>query len=64
MIDRADVVTVGPHQPASEVLKLMTERNVNQVAVVDNGDLLGFIDRTSALDFLHRHTVDGSGYDE
>jgi CBS domain-containing protein len=63
MIERADVVMVRPDQPAGDVLKVMTERNVNQVAVVDDDGLLGFIDRTSALDFLRRHAVDGTGYD-
>lgn len=58
MTPRADVVVMDPEQPAVEALKLMSERNINQVAVVDKtGALLGFVDRAAALEYLRVHEM-------
>ncbi len=46
------VVTVTPSTPAADAMRLMAEHNVNQVAVVEDGRLLGFVDRGSVLRYL------------
>lgn len=46
------VVTVTPSTPAADALRLMAEHNVNQVAVVEDGRLVGFVDRGSVLRYL------------
>ena len=58
MTPRQDVVVMDPEQPAVEALRLMSERNINQVAVVDReGKLLGFVDRAAALEYLRVHEM-------
>lgn len=46
------VVTVTPSTPAADAMRLMAEHNVNQLAVVEDGRLLGFVDRGSVLRYL------------
>lgn len=46
------VVTVTRSTPAADAMRLMAKHNVNQVAVVEDGRLLGFVDRGSVLRYL------------
>ena len=49
------LVTVKPDTPAHEVLHLMTERNLNQVPVMDDGRVSGWIDRHRLMRTLELH---------
>lgn len=51
------VVTLASDAPAAEALRLMAERNINQVAVIDGDRLVGFVDRATALRHLHIHSL-------
>jgi Zn-dependent protease/CBS domain-containing protein len=44
-----DVVGVSPETPVTEALRLMAEHDVDRVAVVHGGRLVGFVDRTAIL---------------
>lgn len=46
------VVTVAPSTPAADAMRLMAEHNVNQVAVVEDGRLVGFVDRAAVLRYM------------
>lgn len=45
--------SVGPREDLSTVMKLLTESDINQVLVVDNGTILGVIGRDNLLAFIN-----------
>lgn len=47
---------VGPDDNLSDVLELMVAEDINQVPVVQNGQLLGMIARDSVLTLLKLRT--------
>lgn len=53
--------TVSPQQRASEALDLLTQRDVNQLPVIDHGRLVGLIDRESLLRWLAYRGRPGQG---
>lgn len=44
--------TVGPEQDLSTVMRILTEENINQVPVVEKGELVGMIARDNLLNFI------------
>jgi Zn-dependent protease len=54
-----DIPAVTPDTPAWDALRLMMEKHVGQVAVVDAGRLLGFVDQDGAQRFLQRRQALG-----
>ena len=57
MTPRDRVATLTGDAPAAEALRLMAERNINQVAIVDGDRLTGFVDRATALRHLRIHSL-------
>jgi Zn-dependent protease/CBS domain-containing protein len=55
MTRRDDLLSVTPDTPAAKALRLIAEHDVNQLAVVSDGDLVGFFDRSAALRYLSIH---------
>ncbi|MBN2205673.1 MAG: site-2 protease family protein [Thermoleophilia bacterium] len=53
MVARDDVAQVDAKASAADALQLMMSRDVNQVAVVENGRVLGFIDRGRLLRYVY-----------
>lgn len=54
VMTRADgVVEVTPETPAAEAARLMSAEGAPAVAVVDDGRLLGFVDRTAIVRRIH-----------
>jgi Zn-dependent protease len=59
---RADAIpTVSPDTPAWDAVRLLTERGAAQVAVVEAGRLLGFVDPVGTYRFLQRRRALGAG---
>jgi Zn-dependent protease/CBS domain-containing protein len=54
MLPRSDVVTIEPERPATEAVQLMAKKQVNVLAVVKFGRLIGTVDRTAALRSIDR----------
>lgn len=52
MIPLAKLHTVSPDQQLNDVLPLFTSRDVNQLPVVQNGQLVGILSRDSIMRFL------------
>ncbi len=50
-----DLVSVTPRMGANDVLRLMTERNLNQVPVMEHGRVSGWIDRHRLMRTLELH---------
>ncbi|OPY37110.1 MAG: Zinc metalloprotease [Methanoregula sp. PtaU1.Bin051] len=44
-----DVIAVAPETPVTDVLRIMTVKNIGRVPVVDNGVLVGIVTRTDIL---------------
>jgi Zn-dependent protease/CBS domain-containing protein len=44
-----DVISVPPSAQASDVLKLVTSKNIGRVLVIDNGSLVGVLSRTDLV---------------
>ena len=44
-----DVVTVSPTESVSELAKLMTEKHINRIPVVENGVVIGIVTRTDIV---------------
>ncbi|HLX34822.1 MAG TPA: CBS domain-containing protein [Candidatus Limnocylindrales bacterium] len=42
-------VTIGPRRPISEAARLMTERQINRLPVVDDGRLVGIVSRADLV---------------
>jgi Zn-dependent protease/CBS domain-containing protein len=53
MLPRSEVVTIEPEQAATEALQLMAAKQVNVLAVVKLGTLIGTVDRAALL-----HAID------
>lgn len=49
--------TVKPSNNILEVLQIMQERNINQVPVMDEGEIVGWIDREHLLRILRLHSL-------
>jgi Zn-dependent protease len=49
MVPAARVATIAPSAPVSDVLRLMVERDVHQVPVIEDGRLLGIVSRGDIL---------------
>ncbi len=45
--------TVGPDEDLSTVMRIMTEQDINQVPVMENGKLVGMIARDNLLNFIN-----------
>lgn len=60
MTRAGDIPAVTPDTPAIEAVKLMAEQGVSQVAVIDAGRLLGFLDREGTFRFLQRRRALGA----
>ncbi|MCL2149905.1 MAG: site-2 protease family protein [Dehalococcoidia bacterium] len=45
--------TVGPDDDLATVMRILTEKNVSQVPVVDHGQLMGMIGRDNLLNFIN-----------
>jgi Zn-dependent protease len=52
-----DIPQVGPDTPMADVLRLMLERRAARVAVVEDGRLLGFVDREGTWRFVQRRSL-------
>ncbi len=48
-----DVLSVKPDTSLTEVQKIMVEKDIGRLPVIDNGKLVGIISRTDILRFLH-----------
>jgi predicted transcriptional regulator len=57
----ANLRTVSPDMPALKAVELMSRENLNQLAVVSDGKLLGIFSRGQILRFLQLHS--GMGED-
>jgi len=44
--------SVGPNEDLSTVMRILTEQNINQVPVMENGKLVGMIARDNLLNFI------------
>ena len=53
------VVTAAPDMTVSEVRRLMVERNVGRLPVVDKGELVGIVSRTDLLELLYGTEIRG-----
>ncbi len=49
----SEVKAVAPDEDLRNVLKLLAENNINQVPVVENGQIVGMIARDSLINFIH-----------
>jgi CBS domain-containing protein len=47
-----DVITVGPHTPLAEVVRLFERRHIKRVPVVDAGAMVGLVSRSDLLPVL------------
>ena len=57
MSRREDTVAMAPDRPAMEALKLMATRHVDRIAVLEDGHLLGLVDRAAAFEYLQRREL-------
>jgi CBS domain-containing protein len=55
MVDREHMPTIAASDPASEAWQAMTDQKVDRLAVVDDGKLVGFIDRRRLSRYLELH---------
>ena len=55
------VVTVPPEMSVDDVRRLMAEKNIGRVPVVDHGELVGIVSRTDILQILYGSPV-SNGY--
>lgn len=55
MVDRLHMPTIGATEPASEAWQAMTDQDVDRLAVVDHGKLVGFIDRRRLARYVEAH---------
>jgi Zn-dependent protease len=54
MLPRSEVVTIEPEQAATEALQLMAAKQVNVLAVIKHGKLIGTVDRAAVLQAIER----------
>ena len=47
-----DIISVPSDAQASDVLKLVTSKNIGRVLVIDNGSLVGVLSRTDLVRIL------------
>ena len=55
MIPREKLHTVSPQQDLNDVLPLITAQDVNQLPVLDNGQLIGVLTRDALLRYIEIH---------
>lgn len=55
MVDREHMPTIAASDPAAEAWQAMTDQKVDRLAVVDDGKLVGFIDRRRLSRYLELH---------
>ena len=53
----APAVTVGSREPLATAVRLMAERKIGSVPVVDEGELVGIVTETDLIAFLFRHRL-------
>ena len=53
MAGRADLVTVAPHQKVHEAIKVLAERRIGAVPVIDGDQLLGILSERDLINCLH-----------
>lgn len=53
MANRADLVTVTPHQKVQEAINLLAERRIGAVLVIDGDQLLGIVSERNLINCLH-----------
>lgn len=61
MTRRESLHTVSPETPAPELLQAVTEHNLNQIPVLDEGRPVGWIDRERLLRMVKMHMELGRG---
>jgi len=52
----ANLKSVGPDEDLSTVLRILTEQNINQLPVVQDGNIIGMIARDNLLAFISVHS--------
>jgi Zn-dependent protease/predicted transcriptional regulator len=53
MVPQDRVLSVGPDDSLRDAMRLMAENDVNQLPVLQNGRLVGMLDRSHVLQYLH-----------
>lgn len=48
----APLVTIGPNEPIGEAMKLMAERKIRRVYVVEEGKIIGRVTQTRAFEHM------------
>jgi Zn-dependent protease/CBS domain-containing protein len=56
MTPREDLAIADPHEDAAEALSTITQRDIRQIPVVENGDLLGLVRRRDIIRWLQIHS--------
>lgn len=59
MIPAEKMVSVGPNEDLSRVFQILTEKDINQVPVIEDGKILGMIGRDTLLSFVRTRTYLG-----
>jgi len=54
MVPAADVATVAPSTPATDAVRLMTERDVHQLPVIEDGQVVGLLTRGDVLNHIQQ----------
>ncbi|NLC85284.1 MAG: CBS domain-containing protein [Ruminococcaceae bacterium] len=53
MTPLSEIKSVSPQTDLNTVLKLIVENNVNQIPVIENGEIIGMIARENLLNFIN-----------
>ena len=46
------LITIGPNEPIGEAMKLMTDRKIRRVYVVEEGKIIGRITQTKTFEYM------------
>jgi Zn-dependent protease/CBS domain-containing protein len=55
MTARDKLITIGPDEPAQKALTALSEHNIRQLVVLENGELFGLVRRRDIVRFLQLH---------
>ena len=55
MTPRDKLITIGPDDPAQKALTALSEHNIRQLVVLDNGQLFGLVRRRDIVRYLQLH---------
>lgn len=61
MVQTEAVATVAPGAPAVDAVKLMAERDIHQVPVIEDGQLVGILSRGDVLNHIQNRVQFGGG---